>query len=511
MIQIWVTAATVVIYLAVLFTVAYISGHRADNAGFFVGNRRSNWVVVTIATIGSAMSGVTFVSVPGMVATAGFSYFQMALGFLAGQLIIAFVLIPLYYRMNLVSIYGYLEQRFGMRSYRTGAWFFFISKLTGASVRLFLAVAVLQLLVFGPLGIPFWLNAALSIAIVFLYTRQGGVKSIIWTDTLKTVCLVTSIVLSICLAVRRMDLSFAEVVRNVADDDMSRMFFFDDVNDRRYFFKQFLAGIAALVATTGLDQDLMQRTLSCRTSRDARKNIIVSAILQTVVILLFLVLGVVLYQFAAGTGITLPEGTDNMFPSVAFSGHLPLIVGILFILGLVSATYSSAGSAMTALTTSFTIDILQADRKNDEEGLRSVRMRTHIAMAGAMFAVICLVQALNSTSVIDAVYTLASYTYGPILGLFMFGICTKVKVRDRWVGVVAVAAPVVCFILQQNSERWMGGYRFSYELLVVNALLTIVGLLLIKERESKTESNKTVDVSTKRGDIATCIRQRLQP
>lgn len=474
-----VIIATIVIYIAVLFTVAYISGRRTDNEGFFVGNRSSSWWMVMLAMVGAAMSGVTFVSVPGMVAASGFSYFQMALGFMTGYMVIAFLLIPLFYKMQLVSIYGYLEERFGVGAYKTGAWFFFISKLLGASVRLFLICAVLQLLLFEPYGLPFWLNAAITVLLVLLYTFQGGVKSLIWTDTLKTVCLILSIALSIWFVSQRLDLSFAEIVSTVKSDDRSRVFFFDDINDRRYFFKQFLAGLFSVIAMTGLDQDMMQRSLACKNYRDSQKNLVVSAVLQTIIIFVLLVLGVILYTFAERMGITLPAGSDNMFPTVATSSTMPLVVGVLFILGLVSSTYSAAGSALTALTTSFTIDILGGAKRFDDKRLTIVRKRVHICMAVAMFATICALFRLNSTNVIDAVYTLASYTYGPILGLFAFGIFTKWRVRGSYVGIVAIVAPILCFVLQQNSERWFNGYKFSYELLIVNALITFIGLVLL--------------------------------
>ena len=474
-----VIIATIVIYIAVLFTVAYISGRRADNEGFFVGNRSSSWWMVMLAMVGAAMSGVTFVSVPGMVAASGFSYFQMALGFMTGYMVIAFLLIPLFYKMQLVSIYGYLEERFGVGAYKTGAWFFFISKLLGASVRLFLICAVLQLLLFEPYGLPFWVNAAITVLLVLLYTFQGGVKSLIWTDTLKTVCLILSIALSIWFVSQRLDLSFAEIVSTVKSDDRSRVFFFDDINDRRYFFKQFFAGLFSVIAMTGLDQDMMQRSLACKNYRDSQKNLVVSAVLQTIIIFVLLVLGVILYTFAERMGITMPAGSDNMFPTVATSSTMPLVVGVLFILGLVSSTYSAAGSALTALTTSFTIDILGGAKRFDDKRLTIVRKRVHICMAVAMFATICALFRLNSTNVIDAVYTLASYTYGPILGLFAFGIFTKWRVRGRYVGIVAIVAPILCFVLQQNSERWFNGYKFSYELLIVNALITFIGLVLL--------------------------------
>ena len=476
---------TIVAYIALLFTVAYISGRRADNEGFFVGNRSSSWWVVMFAMVGAAMSGVTFVSVPGMVATSGFSYFQMALGFMAGYFVIAFVLIPLFYRMKLVSIYGYLEERFGGGAYKTGAWFFFISKLLGASVRLFLICVVLQLLLFEPYDIPFWINAAITVALVLLYTFQGGVKSLIWTDSLKTACLVLSIVLSIYFVVDRLDMSLSDLVSTVRENSNSRIFYFDDINDRRYFFKQFLAGLFSVIAMTGLDQDMMQRSLSCKNYRDSQKNMVVSTFLQTLMIFILLVLGVILYTFAEQMGIALPAGTDNMFPTVATSPQMPIIVGVLFILGLVSSTYSSAGSALTALTTSFTIDVLEGAKRFEEEKLTKVRKRVHIAMAVAMFVVICTLHHLGSSNVIDAVYTLASYTYGPILGLFAFGIFTKWNVRGKYVGILAVIAPTICYILQHNSEHWFGGYKFSYELLLVNALITFIGLLMLIKRDIK--------------------------
>lgn len=485
-----IVAAVVVAYIALLFAVAYISGKRADNQGFFVGNRSSRWYVVMFAMIGAAMSGVTFVSVPGMVAASQFSYFQMALGFFVGQLVIAFVLIPLFYRMQLVSIYGYLEERFGSGSHKTGAWAFFISKLLGASVRLYLVCVVLQLLLFEPYGVPFWANAAIMVVLVLLYTFQGGVKSLIWTDSLKTLCLLSSIVLCIGFIVARLDMTLGQTIATVADSDYSRIFFFDDVNDRRYFFKQFFAGVFALIAMTGLDQDLMQRNLSCRNRTDAQKNIVLSSLLQTVVILLFLVLGAMLYIFAERMGIALPAQSDNVFAAVATSPQLPLIVGIMFVLGLISSTYSAAGSALTALTTSFTVDILDGQRRYDEQRLTRVRKCVHIAMAVAMFAVVWALYALNNTNAIDAVYTLVSYTYGPILGMFAFGILTRWQVRDRYVFIVAIAAPALCYILQANSERWFGGYKFSYELLIVNAAIMFAGMALLRK---KTLSNNSIE------------------
>ena len=472
---------TIAAYFVILFTISYIAGRKADNEGFFVGNRKSTWYVVAFAMIGSSISGVTFVSVPGMVAARGFSYLQMVLGFVAGQIIIAFVLIPLFYRMNLVSIYEYLENRFGISSYKTGAWFFFISKMLGAAVRLFLVCLTLQLLVFEPFHLPFILNVIITVALVWLYTFRGGVKSLIWTDSLKTFCLVVSVVLCIYYIASDLHLGFGSMIATISENDFSRMFFFDDVNDKRYFFKQFLAGVFTMIAMTGLDQDMMQRNLSCKNFKDSQKNMITSGISQFFVILLFLMLGVLLYIFTARQGIENPEKSDELFPMIATGDYFPAIVGVLFIIGLISAAYSAAGSALTALTTSFTVDILGAKNKAENE-LVKIRKRVHIGMAVTMGVVIFVFNLLNNTSVIDAVYILASYTYGPILGLFAFGIFTKKQVRDKYIPWVAIASPILCFILQKNSERWFNGYQFSYELLIFNALFTFIGLcLLIKK------------------------------
>lgn len=474
---------TIAAYFLVLFIVSYIAGRKADNEGFFVGNRKSAWYVVAFAMIGSSISGVTFVSVPGMVEVSNFSYLQMVLGFVAGQFIIAFVLIPLFYRMNLVSIYEYLENRFGGSSYKTGAWFFFISKMLGAAVRLFLVCLTLQLLVFEPFKLPFVLNVIITVALVWLYTFRGGVKSLIWTDSLKTFCLVVSVVLCIYYIASDLRLDFAGMVTTISDSDLSRMFFFDDVNDKRYFFKQFLAGVFTMIAMTGLDQDMMQRNLSCKNFKDSQKNMITSGISQFFIILLFLMLGVLLYTFTARQGIDNPAKSDELFPMIATGGYFPGIVGVLFIIGLISAAYSAAGSALTALTTSFTVDILGVKGKT-EEAVVKIRKRVHVGMAVVMGAVIFVFNLLNNTSVIDAVYILASYTYGPILGMFAFGIFTKKQVRDKYIPVVAIVSPILCYILQRNSEAWFGGYQFSYELLIFNALFTFIGLcLLIKKND----------------------------
>ena len=476
--------ATVLGYIAVLFAVAWISGRRADNAGFFTGNRRTPWYMAAFAMIGAAISGVTFISVPGSVAVDSFSYMQMVAGFTVGQFVVAFVLIPLFYRLRVVSLYEYLDDRFGVASHRTGAWFFFISKILGAALRVYVVCAVLQLLVFDRYGLPFWFNALITMAFVWLYTQQGGVKSLIWTDSLKTFCLVASLVLSIVFIMRGLDFSFSDTVREVSSSPMSRIFFFDDPASDRYFWKMFASGIVLLVCMTGLDQDLMQRNMSCATPRDSQKNIVLTAVSQIVVIFLFLVLGVLLYLYMEHRGLAMPEKTDQVFSLVAVGGGLPLVVGVLFVIGLISSTYSAAGSALTALTTSFTVDILEGTKRYGEARLTRIRRGVHVAIALGMALVILAFGYLADDSVINLVYKVASYTYGPILGMFVFGMFTRLRVRDRWMPLVAVAAPVLSGFLQWWAlEAW--DYRIGFELLIYNALFTVIGMLLLVKRHEK--------------------------
>ena len=476
--------ATVLGYIAVLFVVAWISGRRADNAGFFTGNRRTPWYMAAFAMIGAAISGVTFISVPGSVAVDSFSYMQMVLGFTVGQFVVAFVLIPLFYRLHVVSLYEYLDSRFGVSSHRTGAWFFFISKILGAALRVYVVCAVLQLLVFDRYGLPFWSNALVTMFFVWLYTQQGGVKSLIWTDSLKTFCLVASLVLSIVFIMRSLDFTMSDTVREVAASPMSQIFFFDDPASGRYFWKMFAAGIVLLVCMTGLDQDLMQRNMSCPTPRDSQKNIILTAFSQMFVIFLFLVLGVLLYIYMEHAGLAMPEKTDQVFSLVAVKGGLPVIVGVLFVIGLISSTYSAAGSALTALTTSFTVDILEGTKRYGDERLTRIRRIVHVAMAFGMALVILAFGYWANDSVINLVYKVASYTYGPILGMFVFGMFTHLKIRDRWMPLVAVIAPVLSAVLQWWAERaW--DYQIGFELLIYNALFTVIGMLLLVKRHDK--------------------------
>lgn len=472
---------TALAYFAAMFMVSWLSSRKASNANFFNGGRKSPWWLVAIAMIGAPMSGVTYVSVPGMVGVGGtqMGYMQMVLGFFVGYIAIAYVLTPVFFKMNIVSIYQYLDERFGVTSHKTGAWFFFISKILGAAVRLFLVCVTLQLMIFTPLHLPFILNVIISMLIVLAYTFRGGVKSIVWTDALKTVCMIVSIVLAIIFIAKALSLDFSGLCKTIKNSSYSKMFFFDDVNDKEYFWKQFLAGIFTVIAMTGLDQDMMQRTLSSKNAKDSKKNLITSGLLQVPVIFLFLCLGVLMYIFAGANGIS--ETGDTLFPAVATGGYLPAIVGVLFVLGLVSCAFSAGGSALTALTTSFTVDILGVDGKSEEK-VTSMRKKVHLTMAVLMAVVIFIFYILNTRSAIDMVYKLASYTYGPILGMFAFGIFTKWHVRDRWVPVIAIIAPLICLVLQMNSERWFGGYQFSYEILIINALLTFLGLCLIRRK-----------------------------
>ncbi len=487
----WIVLGTIACYFVLLFMVSWAASRRADSDATLTGGRQAPWFIVAIAMIGAPISGVTFVSVPGMVLGKGFSYLQMALGFIVGYFVIAYVLIPLFYRRNLISIYGYLEQRFGATTHKSGAWFFFISKMLGAAVRFYVVCVTLQLLVFAPLGIPFVFNVVATIALIFLYTLQGGVKTVIWTDTLKSFCLIMSVVLCIFFIAKGLGYDFAQMCKAVAADDTSRMFFFDNPKEGTYFWKQFVAGVFMVIATTGLDQDMMQRTLASPNAKESQKGLVVSGVTQFFVIALFLILGTLLAIYARQNAM-LPADmsafkSDELFGMVAWSDKMPVVVGVLFVVGLVSAAYSAAGSALTSLTTSFTVDILGANRAGNEARLGRTRKLVHVAMAVCMGAVIIVFYAISNSDAISAVYVLASYTYGPILGLFAFGMLCKKAVRDRWVPLVCIGAPVLSFLVQQwLLAQW--GYTLGFELLLLNALLTVGGLLLLARPRDKAQS-----------------------
>ncbi len=460
------------LYFAAMLLLGWLSA-RKGRGNFFTGGGNTSSPIVAVAMIGAAISGVTFVSVPGMVVSKGLSYLQMTLGFVVGYWVIARVLIPLFFKHKVVSIYSYLNNRFGLTAYRSGAWLFFISKLTGAGVRFLVVCLVLQGLVFAPLGLPFEIAVGVSVALIWLYTRAGGVNAVVWTDVLRTVCLVGSVVLAIIFIAKALGMGMGDTVKAVANHPSSRVFFFDDPTSGLYFWKQFVAGVFLAVAMTGLDQDMMQRTLTCADARGAGRSMIRGGVMQMFVIGLFLILGIMLTMYVEQTpGIEMPERTDELFSLVANSPAMPVVVGIVFLLGLVSAAYSAAGSALTSLTTSFTIDILG----HSPQGAAKYRGRIHAAMGLLMGLFIIVFYRITSLDAISAVYTLASYTYGPLLGLFAFGMFTRRRV-------VAAAVPVVCIVAPAASgviQWWLQGhgYQLGFELLLLNALLTVGGLAL---------------------------------
>ena len=483
----WIVLATIVGYFILLFLISWFATRSSNSSDALTGGRQAPWFIVAIAMIGAPISGVTFISVPGMVLTKGYSYLQMAIGFIVGYFVIAYVLIPLFYKRHLVSIYGYLEDRFGSSTHKTGAWFFFISKMLGAAVRFYVVCVTLQLLVFNTLGIPFILNVAVTTALIFLYTLQGGVKTVIWTDTLKSFCLIASVVLCIYFIAKGLGYDFGQMCKAVEGDESSRIFFFDNPKEGTYFWKQFIAGIFMAVAMTGLDQDMMQRTLASPNAKESQKGMIVSGVIQFFVIALFLILGTLLAMYAKSQHMTLPEKSDELFGSVIWSDGIPVIAGIFFIIGLISAAYSAAGSALTSLTTSFTVDILGADKRQDEKKLSMTRKLVHVAMAVGMGIVIIVFYFISNSDAISAVYSIASYTYGPILGLFAYGMMCKTGVNDKMVPIVCIAAPVLSWVIQWWLKQQMD-YTIGFELLLLNAALTMLGLVIFKKSTTHTST-----------------------
>ena len=473
---------TVVAYVAMLFVVVWRSSRNTDNATFFTGRHSTPRAVAAVAMVGAAMSGVTYISVPGTVAADHFSYLQTTLGFFVGYLIIAFLLIPLYYRLGVVSLYEYLDRRFGITAHRTGAWLFFVSKIASASLRAYVVCVVLQSLLYDRLGIPFVVNAAVMMLAVWLYTRRGGVRSVVWVEMLKTLLMTASVVLCIVFVVRALGFDFAETIAAIVQSDYSEVFFFDDPLDRRYFWKQFVAGIFLVVAMTGLDQDMMQTVLSCRTQRDAQRGMMSSIVIQMVVIVLFLSLGALLYIFLQRGNLSVERG-DDLFGYVATECGLPAITGILFLLGLVASTYSSAGSALTALTTSFTLDILRVDR-TDEERVERSRKRVHLLIAALMTTIIVIFNQWSGAGAITLIFTMASYTYGPLLGLFAFGLFVPRRPMAWAVPLFSIVAPVLSYVVVSNADEWLAGYEFSYEILLVNASIMFLALALFSRKES---------------------------
>lgn len=461
---------TVLLYFAALMLFSRITARHGDNnQTFFRANRRSPWYMVAFGMVGASISGITFVSVPGMTMFTGMTYVQMCIGFILGYFAIAFVLLPVYYRLNLTTIYTYLKERLGMKSYKTGAWFFLISKMTGAAVRFYVVCIILQRFVLDAIGVPFALTVVAMVALIWLYTRRGGIKTLVWTDTFQTTCMFAALILIIYNVMGQLGMSATDAVKAIATDEHSRMFVMDDWISKQNFWKQFLSGAFVVIVMTGLDQDMMQKNLTCRTLREAQKDMCTYGFAFVPANILFMALGVLLMQLAQKDGIALPASGDELLPMFAATGRLGSTVVVLFTIGIVAASFSSADSALTALTTSYCVDIRQ--REGDEQ----LRRRAHIGIAVVFGLFILLFKTLNSTSVIDAIYILCSYTYGPLLGLFAFGLFTRRKPCDKLVPYIAVASPIVCFALEKTAMQcW--GYKFGYELLMINGLLTFMGL-----------------------------------
>lgn len=482
------TLTVVGLYIALLFVVARLSARNADNESFFSGSHRQRGWVVALSMVGAPMTGVTFISVPGSVGQEGFSYMQMVLGFIVGSVVIATLLIPLYYKYRVTSLYEYLDARFGVSSHATGAWLFFLSKMLGASLRVFVACVVLQQLLCAPLGIPMWVTVLLFMLAVWLYTHQGGVTSVVWTDVVKTLSMVASVVVCLVVVLRQTGFSLPEAMASADDMGLTQMFFTEDWNDSRHFVKMFLAGVFMIVAMTGLDQDMMQRALASRSQRTAQCNMVVASVVQAVVIALLLMLGAMLYLYTEPP-THIAAHPDEMFAYVATQTAMPSVVGVLLVLGVLAATFSSTGGALTSLTTSFTIDILRGRERYTDAQLTRRRKVVHLAMMVVMMALVLLFGAWRNESAINIFYRMASYTYGPLLGMFAFGVASKREVRDAYVPVVAVVAPLLSFVLDSFSEQLFAGYRFGFEILLLNAGFTVVGLFLLSQGGNKPENS----------------------
>ncbi len=476
----------IALYFGMLMLISWLTGRKgAGNDAFFRANKSSKWYVVAVAMIGTSISGVTFVSVPGMVRNLDMTYMQMVLGFFFGYLVIAYILLPLYYRLNLTTIYGYLEQRYGVRSYKTGAWFFLLSKIVGAAARLYLVAYILQSLVFEAWGVPFVVTVTGIILIIWLYSHKSGIKTIIWTDWLQTLLFITALVLIIWQLSSSMGMNLAEIVSTIRKSPHSRIFIFDDWHSTQHFVKQFFSGMFITIVMTGLDQDQMQKNLTIRTLRDAQKNVVSYGLAFAPINFLFLSLGVLLLAYAGQNGIPLPEVSDNILPLIA-SEYLGTVVLSIFVVGIVAAAFSSADSALTALTTSFCVDILgmksiAKDIKHEEREVR-IRRRVHLGISAVFILIILLIEVIGSNSIINAIYKLASYTYGPLLGLYVAGLYTKVNPTDRYVPFVAIAAPVICFLIELTMLHFFA-YRVGYELLLMNGMVTALGLWAISQNK----------------------------
>ena len=470
-------------YFALLLVISNRTSKGASNKDFFIANRKSPWYLVAFGMVGATLSGVTFMSVPGWVAASEFSYMQMVAGYFIGYMLIATVLMPVYYRLGLTSIYTYLDQRFGVASYKTGAAFFLLSRIVGAAFRLYLVAIVFHTFISAPAGVPFWATVLITIMLIYLYTFRGGIKTIVFTDTLQTTFMLLAVTLTVFVLKNQLGWDWAELFSTINSSKYSQIFFFKGGwADSKNFFKLFFSGAAIALVMTGLDQDMMQKNLSCRSLKDAQKNMFSFCIVLFFANLLFLVLGALLYIYADQMGIALPESSDLLFPEIALN-HLPQWVGVIFILGLVAAAYSSADSALTALTTSVCIDFL--DFKEQESTSKSLRMIVHVSISVALFLVILIFWWINDRAVIDALFTFACYTYGPLLGLFAYGLLNKRAIHDAWVPVVCIAAPILTYFIGRYDQELFFGYNFGYELLIINGLITFIGLGVLSRIRSQ--------------------------
>ena len=474
-----ITVGLVIIgYFLVLIFISYLTSRNSSDEDFFTAGRQSPWFLVAFGMIGASLSGVTFISIPGEVGNSNFNYFQVVLGYLPGYLVIATVLMPLYYRLRLTSIYTFLEERFGFWSYKSGAFFFLLSRVIGSSFRLFLVAGVLQISFFDAFDLPFWVSVLVSILLIWIYTFRSGIKTVVWTDTLQTLFMIASVVISILFIKNELGWDTGELISQISSDERSTIFQWDWQSGRN-FFKQFFAGAFIAIVMTGLDQDMMQKNLTIKTLRDAQKNVFWFCIILVGVNLLFLSLGLLLFQFSEIRGIPIPERTDYLFPGLAIS-HFSTIGSIVFLLGITAAAYSSADSALTAMTTSFCVDFLGFKPENYKKNKR-IRMLVHISFSALIFFVVLIFHAVNDQSVITAVFTAAGYTYGPLLGMFSFGMFTKFQIKDRWVPIVCVLSPLVSYLINLYSPVIFGGYKFGFEIIILNGLLTFLGLLIIRK------------------------------
>jgi len=473
----------ITIYFLVLILISYFTSKGATTDTFFTANRQSPWYLVAFGMIGASLSGVTFISVPGNVGKIGFGYFQVVLGYVLGYWAIIGVLMPLYYRLNVVSIYTYLEQRFSFWSYKTGAFFFLVSRTIGSSLRLYLAATVLQLFLFDAWNIPFFVTVATTIVLIWVYTFRGGIKTIVWTDTFQTFFLISAVAIAVWQIADSLDLSFFAMIQTIRDSDYSRMFYFDDVNSPLYFWKQFLGGAFIALTMTGMDQEIMQKNLTCRTLKDARKNMFWLSNIIVVVNLLFLTLGALLYLYSTKNNLPIPAVSDELFPRLALN-EFSMLVGIFFILGITASSYASADSALAGLTTSFCIDFLNFKNKTEPVKQRQ-KFYVHIGFSLLFLLIILIFKEVNNRAVIDAVLGIAGYTYGPLLGLFTFGLFTRYKVRDKLVPLICVLSPALSYLISVKAPQWLNGYVISIEILIINGLITFAGLWLISYKKGK--------------------------